>query len=266
MGLFLQLPYYSLLSETGWSEYRIRLSIFLIFTVISGVPALVWALIVLRRHHKRKGRISVFIILVLLNDVLELLLNPYIATTLIQGGCDRNTDITCRTLSSLSSGSRLCGVYLQQMMVFESVLALRHPSCSAHVFFPHCSIIISLLMFVCFFLCQFFTAREFLLLSLLPLLAVTVTSWIITCRRPPIKTHSSDRTKKQDRTVLAFATISMIIYLTFITLYVFVYIWSLETISTCLLSLRVTIDPLLCVLVSREKHLSTDQTTVEDES
>ncbi|KAI4875178.1 hypothetical protein NFI96_008592, partial [Prochilodus magdalenae] len=245
------------------TDYFIRLSIFLISAVCAGVPALVWALMVLRRHRKRKGRIPVFIVLLLLNDVLELLLNPYVATKLILRDWCRN--MTCWTFANLWWGLRYSGVHLQLMVVFEGVLARRHPSCSAHVFFPPCSILISVVVFVYCFLCEFLRAPEFLLLSVLPLLAEMVTSWIMTCRSPPIKDPRSNRTEKQDCTALAFTTVTMIIYLSLITLSVFIKIWYMRMMTHCLLSLRVIIDPLLCVLVIREGHLSTDQTTDQDD-
>ncbi|KAL6466700.1 hypothetical protein MHYP_G00245040 [Metynnis hypsauchen] len=135
---------------------RIRLSIFLIAGECVGLPALVWALHVLYGHHKSGGRISALVIMLLLCDLLELLLNPYIVTKLLQDDHCWKTSSTCRTFTSLWSGSMICGLHLQQVVALENTLSLRHPHCSAQAFFNSCSIITSIITsiiaFIFFFL------------------------------------------------------------------------------------------------------------------
>ena len=150
-------------------------------------------------------------------------------------------------------------------MLLESVLTLSYPSCSAHAF----SIVCSIIVYVCLFLWQFFTAAHFLLLVLLAQLAVTVTSWIIICRILPAKTHRSRATEAYGWYVLAFATLTLTVYLIFLLLYFFLGVWEWWMMSVSLLSVRVIVDPMLCVLVCREVithgDLSTDQTSVQAE-
>ncbi|KAI4893247.1 hypothetical protein NFI96_024937, partial [Prochilodus magdalenae] len=118
---------------------EILMSVFLLCAVCAGVAALLWALVVLHRHHKSHVRISALIFLLLSNDVVELLLNLYIISRLLQR--DRCDGITCRIFSSLWSSSRLCGVHLQQVVVLENTVSLRYPSVSAHGL---CSVMISI--------------------------------------------------------------------------------------------------------------------------
>ncbi|KAI4875179.1 hypothetical protein NFI96_008593 [Prochilodus magdalenae] len=224
-------------SEFAWIYHRGRLCIFLLFDLSLGLLLLVWALAVLRRHCRRKGGVSFFVVLVLLNDGLELSLNAFVFVRLIAGDCYWDTHTACWTLSSLWSGSVVCGVHLQLMMVFEGVLALRRPPRSAHVLVVSCSTVISVIELIYYFLCKF------LLLSLLPLLAVMVTSWILACRSPPFKDPRSNRARKQDCAALGFTTFTMIIYLSLIALHLCQPNWYLWTTSVCL-SLKAVKDRL----------------------
>ncbi|KAI4890621.1 hypothetical protein NFI96_004450, partial [Prochilodus magdalenae] len=128
----------------------LRLSIFIIAGGCGGVPALVWTLRVIWR--KYEGRISAVVIMLLLSDLLELLLSPYVVTKLLQNDHCWETSTMCRFLTSLWSALLFNGLYLQQVMVLEGALTLRHPTCSAHAFSPFCSIIISIFMFLYFLL------------------------------------------------------------------------------------------------------------------
>ncbi|XP_049328362.1 uncharacterized protein LOC111188285 isoform X2 [Astyanax mexicanus] len=250
--------------------YNTRLAIFFIFAECSGWAALVWALVVLHHHRKNNGRIPALVTIVLLNNVLELLLNPYIITKLIQDNvpCDYTTP--CRILLYLWGTSVICGVLLQQMMVLESVLTLRYPSCSDHVFFTSCFIILYILAFICIFLCVFYL-YPLLLLTVIPLVSINMISWIVVCRKPPNE-HSSNRTKKPDLTLLAFTTNTLIIYLISLFLGIFTGFWGyiffvLLKMSLCVLSLRLMVDPLLCVLVCKQKKtVETEQPEETEES
>ncbi|KAI2646812.1 hypothetical protein H4Q32_025568 [Labeo rohita] len=59
-------------------EMKVRLSMFIVIGACAGLPALVWSVSDLIHHKKNGHRISVFIILLLLTDFVELLLSPYI--------------------------------------------------------------------------------------------------------------------------------------------------------------------------------------------
>ena len=146
------------------------------------------------------------------------------------------------------SALRVCGVFLQQMMVLEAGLALRYVLCCAPVFFP-CSVIISAVGLTFFCLSIFSTAPPFHLFSLLPPLAVTVSLCSVTCGKSPIKIHRADRTKKRKYVVLTFALFTMILYLLFLIAYLYQSSWSLWV-----MCLRATVDPLLWLVVSEKNH------------
>ncbi|KAI4897769.1 hypothetical protein NFI96_009388, partial [Prochilodus magdalenae] len=135
---------------------EIRLSIFLIAGLCAGLPALVWALRVLYGHYKSGGRISALVIMLLLSDLLELLLSPYVVTKLLQDDDCWDSSVMCHGLTSIWSGSVIYGVHLQQVVALEAVLSFRHPACSAHAFYPDCSMIISGTACIFFFLCEYF--------------------------------------------------------------------------------------------------------------
>ncbi len=64
--------------EADRLEIKVRWSIFIITAVCAGLPALVWSVRDLIHHRKNGHRTSVFIILLLLTDSVEILLSPYI--------------------------------------------------------------------------------------------------------------------------------------------------------------------------------------------
>ena len=151
---------------------KIRLSIFLIAGLCGGLPALVWALRVLYGHYKSGGRISALVIMLLLSDLLELLLSPYVVTKLLQDDYCWDSSWTCRLLTSVWSASVIYGLHLQQVVVLEGALSFRHPPCSAHAFFPSCSVITSIIVFISFFLCEVF--RFIFLIFLSPTLPLMI--------------------------------------------------------------------------------------------
>ena len=231
---------------------------FLMCGVCFGVLALLWTLNVVGHQYKKKPSVSAFMVLLIINDILELILNLYVIAKLFQG--DRCEEPTCRILSSFWSGLRVCGVFLQQMMVLETDLALRNVLCCAAVFFP-CSFVISAIGFMFFFKWLFSSSPPLHLFTLLPPLAVTVTSFAVTCGTPASKIPSSNK-HMYKYGILTVAALTMMLYLLFLIAYFSQGRWGLLVV--CLLSLRMIIDPLLCASVCREKlvnvHLKSDQT------
>ncbi|KAI4899866.1 hypothetical protein NFI96_000763, partial [Prochilodus magdalenae] len=232
---------------------KVRLSIFLIAGLCAGLPALVWALRVLYGHYKSGGRISALVIVLLLSDLLELLLSPYVMRVLWQEeGCWESSR-TCWTITSFWSASVIYGLHLQQVVVLEGALSLRHPPCSAHVFFPSCSTITSILVFISFFLCEIFEVTPLIFLSLPLPLTITLTSCIVTCRAPPQTGDPPYRTRRPSSAALAFATSALILHGTFtIACVIRRDSWDLWVMYFSLMSLRVVTDPLVCALVYRK--------------
>ncbi len=76
-------------------EMKVRWSIFIITAACAGLPALVWSVRDLIHHRKNGHRTSVFIILLLLTDFVELLLSPYILLRLFIDVISLCTNWTC---------------------------------------------------------------------------------------------------------------------------------------------------------------------------
>lgn len=256
------IPFYQQkLTKYELSVYIDGLFISLCCGEIVGVSALLFTIAVLYNRYEQNERISFFVVFVLLNDLLELVLNPYIMANL------EGDTLLFQALASVWSGSRICGVHLQQMVVFESVLAVRPSLTPTSIYSSVNSVVISVVAYLCFCLCAFFRAPAFLLFSLLPLLAVTANSWIVTFRKPPLKLPSTSKGKKREYALLSFATLTLTLYLNFLSVYIFLRTGGLW-ICVCLMTVRVITDPLVCLLAYKEKHidLSTDQTSVAEQS
>ncbi|KAI4887624.1 hypothetical protein NFI96_008238 [Prochilodus magdalenae] len=251
-------------SPDGHLANEIRLSIFLIAGNCVGLPALAWALRALHRHRKNGGRISVLVIMLLLSDLLELLLRPYVVTKLLQKENCREAKTPCWVFISMWSGSMIYGLHLQQVVALEGALSLRHPHCSAHAFFPSCSIITSIAAFFCFFLFELSFGPYIMLMSLPLIVAVMLTFCTITCRAPPHIASIPYPTQKPSYTVFVFASFSMILHV-LVILCTFIWNhWGLGVTTFCLMSLRVLLDPLMCVLVCKKNlRVQTPQTEVE---
>ncbi|XP_060747913.1 uncharacterized protein LOC132860667 [Tachysurus vachellii] len=106
----------------------IRLSIFLIAGECAGFPALIWALSVLYLHYKSGGRTSVFAVFLLLSDLLELILTPFLVTYIFKE--DFNP---CGIIFGLLFGARLLGQLLHQTVIRYLL--------PVDVFSPPCSIV-----------------------------------------------------------------------------------------------------------------------------
>ncbi|KAG9260055.1 hypothetical protein AMEX_G27717 [Astyanax mexicanus] len=234
--------------------WKIALSIFLIVEVFVGLQALVWVLHVLYRRYKSGGRVSSFMIMLLFCDLLALLLNPYIVTKLYQDENCWEESTACRILSSLWSGSLFCALHLQPVVALEGALSVRHSSCSAHFFFPSCSIVISIIGFAFFFFCEFYEVTFLTLLGLPLSLALTAISCIVTRRAPPNININPYRTLKPSCFVLAFVSFTVILHLILVIVCADIksMYWRLWVMCFILMSLRVITDPLLCVLVYRK--------------
>ncbi|XP_031440992.1 uncharacterized protein LOC116224664 [Clupea harengus] len=252
---------------TTWDYgYNIRHSIFLITGMCVGVPLVVWALGVLRQHQHNGGRVSVFITVLLLTDLLEMFLSPAMVVYLLL------PDATCSgSVFLLFFGVKYCGLHLHQMVALEGVIARTYLPFTSLLFWRSFSILVCLLEGVFLLLC----------LCVYPFIqsAAVTFSWLLvalvplgfTCKlafTPTISPPDSDTVQEKDRTVLAIAVVSFfILYGPFLA---FVFAQSLlpfssekyangilvaMTVIHPVVCLRLIADPLLCVLVVRELPL-----------
>ncbi len=219
--------------------------IFLITSVCVGLPALVWALRLLYLHIKIRGRISAFIVLLLLSDLIQLLLNIYIVTQLL-------TKLYW-TPDQFWSGLHWCGFQLHQLVALEGVLTLKYPLFSARICSVPCYIIIIILVLV-FSVASGVTANNPVFAPFLFSLGTSLAplSLLVTCKAPPTPVS------KNTYSVFIVAIVtSVMLYLPFMLIICMKFFISggappsWYMMSVCLMSLRVISDPLLCVLVCR---------------
>ena len=167
-------------AEEAMSEARLmfrvytREAIFLIFGLCAGIPALAWALRVLLLHMRGGGRVSIFIIFLLLSGAVEFFLIPFIVTLKIRYEFPRFAILAF-------TGTRLCGLCFHQLVALESILSLRHPHCFTRLSSPLYSITICLAIWIC--TCTVFLSIDLLLSVVMAflLLAVAVVASVLTC-------------------------------------------------------------------------------------
>lgn len=211
---------------------------------------LLWAFGVLCRHHKRRGRISSIAIFLLLSDLLELILIPFLVAYLF-----KEDSKPCELIFSLLFGARLYGNLLHQIVAVESI-SQRYPSLG-EVFSPSCSIILCIVVFLLLIGCRFIYLIGnviIMLVCVLPIIVCAVT-YLLTWKAPHDLNQAIDR--KPGVLVLTVAMFTLIIlympfFLTVCT--------DLPFMLDSLASLRLISDPLLCVLVCRELGSSVPRT------
>ncbi|XP_041925598.1 uncharacterized protein LOC121689656 [Alosa sapidissima] len=232
---------------------EIVLSLFLSAGLCAGLPTVIWALYSLRRHQDAGGHVSAFIILLILSDIAELLMSPFVNTNFLDGNpCYRF--LPCWVLYSVFSVARLGGLHFHQLVVLKGILSLVYPSCSVH--FLWC-LIFSVTMWIFVICCHFFTFGYTinLIFCVVPVILAIITS-VFTIRL----SHSSPsplRHKRPGFSVLAVALFTLVVlYMPCLVLSCVTYPdpfydspWATTVVS--IMSLRVVTEPLLCVLVCR---------------
>ena len=121
-----------------------REAIFLIFGLCAGIPALAWALCVLLLHVRVGGRVSIFIIFLLLIGAVEFFLISFILTLELHNEYDFP-----RFAIVAFIGTGLFGLCFHQLVALESILSLRHPHCFTRLSSPLYSITICLAIWIC---------------------------------------------------------------------------------------------------------------------
>ncbi|XP_067303485.1 uncharacterized protein [Pseudorasbora parva] len=251
-----------------YPRYEIRLSIFLITALCVGVPCLIWAFYFVHRQRKTRGRISAFIILLLLCDLLQLLMYPYIVTIFLSFISFFDV-ITFLGLYCL----KVCGLYLQQLVALEGVLTLKYLLISARIFSAPCYIIISIIILIIplmYGLLMVFIGYGYdLYITIGIILApvcLLVATGIITFKAPPTPASTPVTENRPGAVLFLVSTVNLVVlYIPCVLIY-FIRLFDMSwfTMSFCLLSLTVISEPLLCVLVCRENlNTQTNQPHIE---
>ena len=221
-----------------------RVAIFLIFGLCAGIPALAWALRVLLLHMRGGGRVSIFIIFLLLSGAVEFFLIPFMFPLKVNEGHFPILLLVAFT------GTRLCGMCFHQLVALESILSLRHPHCFTFHSSPLCSITICFAIWIC----TVFLSMDLLLFVVL--LAGAVVTSFLTC----VLTARASCSSGTGLHVLA-VTMGTLWFL-YVPFSVWVYLWLTRpwsddyilicgSMCLCIMTFRVVADSLLCVLVCR---------------
>ncbi len=243
------------------SDSEIRLCIFLITSVCVGLLALVWAF---HHMHRHRGQISVFIVILLFGDLIELILNLYTVAELLL-----KLYWSPYIVVQFWSGLQLCGFHLHQLVALEGVLRLKYPQFSAYIFSLPCYITIFILVIAfsmanayIFYMDPFVNTHIslFSLATSLASLSLLVVTFLITCKA------CSTPVSKNTCPVFTVAIFTFVmLYLPYMLFICVNFLMSGVHISwymmcLCLMSLRVISDPILCVLVSRGNQICSDTT------
>ncbi|KAL7841526.1 hypothetical protein SRHO_G00252170, partial [Serrasalmus rhombeus] len=239
-------------------------SFFIIASLCVGIPALIWSLHSLYVCRKSGGRISVFIVFLLINVLLQSAFSPPAIMFHLEISCRSKG---CYWTFILFGMAEVCGLYLHQLVALESVLHLRHPVYTADLFSLPCSVTLSISVYLFAFACAaIFDICAFCL----PSIGILIVTFILTFKAPP--SHHDTVTKRRPRQwVLAVAMVTAIVLYvpSLVTLYLqkcymnvlyeyryeffsIQYLWAAVQVTSSLRSLRLISDTLLCVLVCKK--------------
>ena len=123
------------------------MSIILRASVFGGLFIWLWAMFYLYFYWRGVGRVSTFILFLLLSDLLDLGVTPLMIQKILTG----QQIVSWHDpwgLITLFFGTRLLALYLHQLVALESILHLRHPQYSACIASPPNSMFICLSVWV----------------------------------------------------------------------------------------------------------------------
>ncbi|KAL2079079.1 hypothetical protein ACEWY4_024823 [Coilia grayii] len=232
--------------------------LFLLPGVCVGLPALCWAVRSQHLIQRGGGRVSTFIIFLIFSDAVEVLLTFLTAAAYFQIITDRHQIPIAFTLVSV----RVCGFYLHQLVALEGILSLSNPLCFSRLSSPLVSIPLSITLWISAFTLDFPELATVLHSVVCGLMCfVTVALWVLALKAPRSSESSSHRDRKPALRVLAVAQFTLLfihgpsalLFLAKTFDYYFKARKSVWQIIYFFTGLRLVADPLLCVLVHKER-------------
>ncbi|KAL2079000.1 hypothetical protein ACEWY4_024744 [Coilia grayii] len=232
------------------------LLVFLVIGFCGGSAGLFWAVRCLFLHRRAGGRISIFIISLLLSDVFELVLIPFALAVILEYEHFGNEHFDGESILCAFIGAGLCGICFHQLVALEGILALTAHHWLSRLSTRLCSII-SFFLWVGILVVSFLPEIGWVIGLILYVLTgvVAVISCVIVCKT----TNSSEplslteRFKKPTVKVLAVALTTLLILYGPVSLFtgsmlirrfLDFALWPFSIVR-----LRLIADPLLCVLV-----------------
>lgn len=239
----------------------IILSTLLFIGLAVGLGALVWAGRVLKRHYDEGCKVSAMVLSLLLTDLLELLIIPIVLTSLLNVlSC--YTGLNCLAAIMTFGFARQCGYCFHQLVALEGVLALRQPDGSTRLSAPCFAIPASLLVWI-WALVTFIMSTSTPLISFFMGYVMGIATIVFTLISSILTYMTCLHTdRKPGKTINAIALFTLVfLYGPFIAwlslLLNGILLLDLGFISIGVISFRLATDPLLCVLVCKNKSHST---------
>ncbi|XP_062373042.1 uncharacterized protein LOC134060369 [Sardina pilchardus] len=240
----------------------IILSAILLIGLLMGLGSLVWAVMSLRRHHREGGRVSAIVISLLLTDILECCVIPFVVTSLLNvWAC--LTGINCLASSMTFGYARQCGYCFHQLVALEGILSFRKPDGSSQLSTPPFAISFSLVVWiwglVMVILSTVNPVISFIMghvIGFVTFILVLVSS-VITVMSMCDMASSTER--RPGEIVLCVALFTLFVLNgPFIVWYALlqsgVLLLNLGFIATAIITFRLVTDPLLCALVCRKRQ------------
>lgn len=250
-------------------------SIILSVGVYEGLFVWLWAICCLYLYWRGGGKVSTFILFLLLSDLIDVSISPLVFQKILGGPLAGGEPDDAWGLSALFFGTRIHALYLHQLVALECVLYLRYCRCSGRFFSPFNSVFVCVSVWaIVAFLSHLCSADVSLYVSFgvsVALCSVPLVMAIVTCvltftDHPIIPQASSPGQRRQAATqVTAVSMVTLVVvYLPYLAVMCLVHYPShahrdghpfyrlpepawLHT--SGLVGLRVMADPLLCVLV-----------------
>lgn len=238
---------------------ELALSLSLSVGLCAGLPTTAWCLLSLRRQRQAGGHISFFVASLLVSNMLEMALSPFVNTRLLERRPCLHHRLPCWPLYSAFAEERLCGLHFHQLVALEGVLAAHYRTVTSNFWGTFLTLTVTLSLWVVVISSNFFGFYGYvvnlLLCSLPVVLAVTTTMLtlkvLVSSDGPPV-------CKRSGLKVLAAAlAIFLVLYLPCLVIGCvsfpkpfFDSDWA--TVAVSVMSLRVVVEPLFCVLVVGE--------------
>ncbi|XP_028841759.1 uncharacterized protein LOC114793792 [Denticeps clupeoides] len=191
---------------TDAHDISYRSTIFLITGLCVGLPLLVWVLRSLYLHVRQGGRVSVFIISLVLTDLLDLVLSPVLIAA-FWAPFTHLTDVVYLLLVC----SKVCGLHFHLLVTLEATISEAHPLWVSHVAFLLCSVMAALAEWTFFIFLVVFLLNNYIKTWVLFRLLLELGILIVTCvftftPRAPPQPHTD---KRAGGMVLGVATVSL---------------------------------------------------------
>ena len=228
------------------------MSLFFSAGLCAGLPTIVWALYRLRRHQEEGGTVSAFLVSLIVSNILELVLNPFLITCFLQRSSCSTRDVLLLSFAE----ARLCGLHFHQLVALEGILCLTYPHSSSHFFHVFLPPALSLTVWITVISCNFFFIGH--IINLIICLVSVILAFITSALTSRLWSLSAGLLMQPGFKVFVTAMLTLIIlYIPCLVIYGMNLLYlrsesSWDNGAVAVMSLRLVTEPVLCVLVCGE--------------